>query len=66
MVRYLKKYTQEEFDKELEFFLTVNDYEQAECQACYDFGYLEVTTSIHKTEIQACENCNYIHHIEER
>ena len=64
MIRYLKKYTKEEFEKELEFFLTVNDYEEAECQACYDFGYLEVHTTSNDTEIQACEECNFIHHVE--
>ena len=60
MIRYLKTYTHEQFYKELEFFLTVQDYEQAECKACYDFGYLEVSTSLDDTEIQACENCNFI------
>ena len=64
MIRYLKTYTHEQFYKELEFFLNIHDYEQAECQACYDFGYLEVSTSLDGSEIQPCENCNFIFHRE--
>ena len=65
MIRYLKKYTVEEFNKELDIFLDQNKSKEADCEACYGFGYLEVSTSsIYDTEVQACEECNYIHHIE--
>lgn len=44
MIAYKKEYTLEQFHKELEFFLTIHDPDGSDCECCYDFGYLEVTT----------------------
>ena len=66
MIRYLKKYTQQEFDQEFDIYRTLINEDNVECECCLDFGYLEVSTGVHTTEIQACEECNYIHHNEER
>ena len=63
MIAYKKEYTLEQFHKELEFFLTIHDYEQSECDSCYDFGYLEVSTD-KGTKIEPCLECNYIFHAE--
>ena len=63
MIAYKKKYTLDQFDKELEFFLTIQDPDGSDCECCYDFGYLEVTTD-KVAEVQPCLECNYIFHVE--
>lgn len=65
MIKYYYNMSQDEFDKLYEVESDRrDDGHEHDCECCLDIGHLEVSTD-NGWEIQECEECSYMHHIEE-